>query len=237
MRIAFSGTSSSGKTTTIKHFLEKWNNYSLISSEYRKNIKDKKHSKNTTAPIQKQILDSMCDECKNYTLHQKVVFDRCPLDNLVYTMWCYEKGMTGFDQNFMDYTLFKVRESMKNFDVIFLCTRDMMPAIEDDGKRETDPTFIEEIDNIFKAILTKYKKGAELLPFFDQNDAPAIIDIYGQPFERIAQISMYVTEDGDAFGEDQSLIDINELSEMNKLLREQGEAIEQENKNNIILHK
>jgi hypothetical protein len=45
---------------------------------------------------------------------------------------------------------------------------------------------------------------------------------------------MYVTEDGDAYGEDQSLIDINELAEMNKLLREQKEATAQENKSIII---
>ena len=90
------------------------------------------------------------------------------------------------------------------------------------------------IDNIFKAILSKYKKGVETLPFFEKDNAPAIIDIHGEPFERIAQIAMYVTEDGDAYGEDQSLIDINELAEMNKLLREQKEATAQEKKSIII---
>jgi hypothetical protein len=108
-----------------------------------------------------------------------------------------------------------------------------MPAIEKNGVREVDPEYVDEIDNIFKAILNKYKKGAEALPFFEKDNAPAIIDIYGQPFERIAQIAMYVTEDGDAYGEDQSLIDINELAEMNRLLREQKEASEQENKSII----
>lgn len=237
MRIAFSGTSCSGKSTTIKHFLQKWPTYSLVNSKYRKIIDKNNHSKNTTAKTQKDILDVLCDECKDFTQSQKVVYDRCPLDNLVYTMWCYEKGMKGFNQNMMDYTLYKVRQSMQHFDVIFLCTRDLMPPIEDNGVREIDPSYVEEIDNIFKAILSKYKKGAEHLPFFEKDNAPAIIDIYGQPFERMAQISMYVTEEGNPFGEDQSLIDINELAEMNKLLREQGEAIKLETKNNIIIHK
>jgi hypothetical protein len=123
---------------------------------------------------------------------------------------------------------------MQNFDVIFLCTRDLMPPIQSNGIREIDANYIDEIDNIFKAILNKYKKGADSLPFFDKDNAPAIIDIHGEPFERIAQIAMYVTEDGDAYGEDQSLIDINELAEMNKLLREQKEATAQENKSIII---
>lgn len=233
MRIAFSGCSCSGKSTTIKHFLEKWPNYSLVKSDYRKLINNKNHSKNTTAKLQKEILDVLCAEAEKFTAHEKVVYDRCPLDNLVYTMWCYSKGMKGFTEKVMEYTLFKVRQSMQHFDVIFLCTRDLMPPIEKNGIREVDPEYVEEIDNIFKAILNKYKKGAETLPFFEKDNAPAIIDIYGQPFERIAQIGMYVTEEGDAYGEDQSLIDINELAEMNKLLREQKDAMQQEDKSII----
>jgi hypothetical protein len=41
---------------------------------------------------------------------------------------------------------------------------------------------------------------------------------------------MYVTDDGDAYGEDQSLIDINELAEMNRLVREQAEEFDKEKK-------
>jgi hypothetical protein len=234
MRIAFSGTSCSGKSTTIQHFLQKWPTYSLVKSDYRKLVKKKKHSKNTTPKLQKEILDILCTESDKFTAHEKVIYDRCPLDNLVYTMWCYGKGMKGFTEKVMEYTLYKVRQSMQNLDVIFLCTRDLMPPIQSNGIREIDANYIDEIDNIFKAILNKYKKGADSLPFFDKDNAPAIIDIHGEPFERIAQIAMYVTEDGDAYGEDQSLIDINELAEMNKLLREQKEATAQENKSIII---
>jgi hypothetical protein len=234
MRIAFSGTSCSGKSTTIQHFLQKWPTYSLVKSDYRKLVKKKKHSKNTTPKLQKEILDILCTESDKFTAHEKVIYDRCPLDNLVYTMWCYGKGMKGFTEKVMEYTLYKVRQSMQNFDVIFLCTRDLMPPIQNNGIREIDADYVNEIDNIFKAILSKYKKGVETLPFFEKDNAPAIIDIHGEPFERIAQIAMYVTEDGDAYGEDQSLIDINELAEMNKLLREQKEATAQENKSIII---
>ena len=234
MRIAFSGTSCSGKSTTIQHFLQKWPTYSLVKSDYRKLVKKKKHSKNTTPKLQKEILDILCTESDKFTAHEKVIYDRCPLDNLVYTMWCYGKGMKGFTEKVMEYTLYKVRQSMQNFDVIFLCTRDLMPPIQNNGIREIDADYVNEIDNIFKAILSKYKKGVETLPFFEKDNAPAIIDIHGEPFERIAQIAMYVTEDGDAYGEDQSLIDINEIAEMNKLLREQKEATAQEKKSIII---
>ena len=234
MRIAFSGTSCSGKSTTIKHFLEKWPTYSVVKSGYRDLVKDNKHSKDTTPKLQKEILDILCAESDKFTAHEKVIYDRCPLDNLVYTMWCYGKGISGFTENDMEYALFKVRQSMKNFDVIFLCTRDLMPPIQSNGVREVDAEYVGEIDNIFKAILSKYKKGTEALPFFDKDDAPAIIDIHGEPYERIAQIAMYVTEEGDAYGEDQSLIDINKLSEMQRLIDEQKDEFDKEEKPIII---
>jgi predicted ATPase len=228
MRIAISGCASSGKTTTIQHFLQKWGNYSLVNSNYRKLIKNKKHSKNTTAKLQREILDILVKECEPYTAHQKVIFDRCPLDNLVYSMWCYANNVKGFTDKFMEECIFKVRTSMQYLDVIFVCTRDLMPPVQKNGVRETDSKYIEEIDNIFKAIINKYKQGVEELSFMEPNNSPAIIDIYGQPHERLAQIGMYVTEDGDAYGEDQSLIDLDELSEMQKLLYEQKEALKDE---------
>ena len=233
MRIAISGAAGTGKTTTIQHFLQKWPNYNLIKSDYRKLIKNKNHSKNTTAKLQKQILDTLCKEGKEFTHSQKVIFDRCSLDNIVYSMWAYGKGKKGFTDKFIEESILKVRESMKFLDVVFICTRDFMPPIEENGVRETNKEFVEETDNLFKAIVNKFKKGIDELPFFDKNDAPAVIDIYGQPHERIAQISMYVTEEGDAYGEDQSLIDINELSEMQKLIQEQKESLTQE-KNPLI---
>jgi hypothetical protein len=233
MRIAISGAACTGKSTTIQHFLQKWPNYNLIKSDYRNLIKDKKHSKNTTAKLQKQILDILCKEGKEYTHSQKVIFDRCSLDNLVYSMWAYGKGKKGFTDKFIEDSILEVRESMKHLDIIFVCTRDFMPPIEENGIRETNQEFVDETNNLFKAIIDKFKNGIDELPFFDKNDAPAIIDIYGQPHERIAQIAMYVTEEGDAYGEDQSLIDINELSEMQKLIQEQKETLTQE-KNPII---
>jgi predicted ATPase len=228
MRIAISGCAASGKTTTIQHFLQKWPNYTLINSDYRKIIKDKKHSKNTTPKLQREILDILCKEAEPYTLHQNVIFDRCPIDNLVYSMWCYGNNVKGFDDKFIEESILKVRKSMSYFDVVFICTRDIMPPIESNGVRETDKEYVEETDNLFKAIVSKYKKGTETLPFLEKDNSPAIIDIYGQPHERIAQIALYVTEEGGMYGENESLLELDKLAEMEKLLREQKEAYKQE---------
>lgn len=239
MRIAFSGAACTGKTTTIEAFLRKWPNYKFVQSDYRNLIKKtKKHSRNNSKKNQEQILDIMVSETLRFTTHDKVVFDRCPLDNVIYSMWCYDKGIKGFTEKFIQQSIQKVRESMRHLDIIFLCTRDMMPPIvskESGGVRDTDPNFVDEINNLFKSTLKQVQRGVEYSPFFPAGDSPGFIDIHGTTEERLAQIGLYVTADGDAFGEDQSLINMKELEDMQKLLLDQKEAADDESKQRIGL--
>ena len=236
MRIAFSGAACTGKTTTIEAFLRKWPNYKFIQSNYRNLIKKtKKHSRNNSKKNQGQILDIMVAETLQFTTHDKVVFDRCPLDNVIYSLWCHEKGMKGFTDKFIKESIEKVRESMRHLDIIFLCTRDMMPPVVPNGIRDTDSNYVEEINNLFKSTLKQVQKGVEYSPFFPAGDSPGFIDIHGTTEERLAQIGLYVTADGDAFGEDQSLINMNELNEMQRLLLDQKEAADKESNQKIGL--
>jgi hypothetical protein len=236
MRIAFSGAACTGKTTTIEAFLRKWPNYKFVQSNYRNLIKKtKKHSRNNSKKNQEQILDIMVSETMQFTAHDKVVFDRCPLDNVIYSMWCYDKGMKGFTDKFIAESIQKVRESMRHLDIIFLCTRDMMPPIVANGVRDTDPNFIGEINNLFKSTLKQIQKGVECSPFFPKGDSPGYIDIHGTTEERIAQIALYVTAEGDAFGEDQSIVNMNELNDMYKLLVDQKDALTEEQKTKLGL--
>jgi Ni2+-binding GTPase involved in maturation of urease and hydrogenase len=237
MRIAFSGAACTGKTTTINAFLEKWPNYTLVKSDYRKLIKKtKKHSKNATTKSQKEILDILVKEVEPYTLHNNVCFDRCALDNLVYTLWCHGKDVKGFDDKFIAQTIEGVKKAMRSLDILFIFSRDLMPpGIEKDGVRETDPDFVKETDNIFKAISKQAQADIAKSPFFPKNDSPAVIEIHGTTEERIAQISLYVTPEGSAFGEEQSILDINELTDMKQLLMDQKEAYTEEQKQKIGL--
>ena len=93
MRIAISGTACQGKTTLIKDFLEQWPNYTTPKKSYRDIIKENKldDSSKTNKKTQKNILDFMIKEQKKYRSSDNVIFDRCPLDNLVYSMWATEQ--------------------------------------------------------------------------------------------------------------------------------------------------
>ena len=89
MRIAFSGAANTGKTTMIKSFLYTWNTYTTPEKTYRDALKEKNlsHSSSTTTDTQWTILNFMVDEMLKYGKDSKVVYDRCPLDNLVYTLF------------------------------------------------------------------------------------------------------------------------------------------------------
>jgi len=219
MRIAFSGAACTGKSTTLNAFLKRWPTYKLPQPTYRSLIQENNHSKKTDKKLQKAILDFMLNQQKQFTAHDKVVYDRCGLDNIVYTLWCHEKNKKGFNRQFVDDCIEVVRESMRHLDIIFLSTRDLMGPIEDNNTRETDPSFITETDNIFKAIQTQLTTTGS--PFFPPNDSPALIELTGTTEERMGQIAMYVTVDGDMYGEEQSLVNMDEIAKMERLLREQ----------------
>jgi len=226
MRIAFSGAASTGKTTTVTSFLNKWSQYKLPSPSYRTLITENKHSKKTDSKLQRAILDFMLKQQEQYTAHDKVVYDRCPLDNFVYTLWSYEKNKKGFTEKYINEAISTVRKSMRSLDIIFLILRDDYIPIEDNGNRESDPVYISETNNIFKAINSQYKSGNS--PLFPPNDSPAIIEISGTTTERIEQIGLYVTEDGDMYGEEKSLVNIDQINKMKSLIDEQQQALQKE---------
>jgi hypothetical protein len=135
---------------------------------------------------------------------ENVIFDRCVLDNLAYSSWLNLNGKVS--DKFLDQSRILVRETLKMFDVIFFLpiTKTSPVNIEEDGTRDTDPVYREEIDNIFKVFVKSYQQGDGRI--FPKGDSPPIIEIYGNPEQRIALTSMYITEEGKPYGEEQSLI-------------------------------
>lgn len=227
MRIAFSGAACTGKTTTLNAFLQRWPKYKTPVTSYRQLIPENKHSKNTDKKIQRSILEFMVAQQKPYTPHDKVVYDRCPLDNIVYSMWAFDKRKKGFTEDYINKSIGLVQEGMKSLDVIFLTTRDLMGPIENNKVRETDSQYIIETDNLFKAI-SKQIQTTGVSPFFPPNDSPALIELTGSTEERLEQISMYVTPEGDMYGEEQSLVNMDEINKMERLLRDQKEFLNKE---------
>ena len=80
------------------------------------NEKGLPHSKETTKESQKAILDYMVDTLQEFKVGDKVIFDRCPLDNLVYSMWAMSQEGNDIDEDFIDECIPIVNEALKNLD-------------------------------------------------------------------------------------------------------------------------
>lgn len=206
MKIAVVGTQCIGKSTYIKDFLNKWNMYTTPEKTYRDVVKEKNIPINRLGDESSQriILDFLVDQALSCSKSDNVIFDRCVLDNLAYSSWLHLNGSVS--EKFLDESRILVRETLKMFDIIlFLPMTKMSPVkIVEDGVRDVDPVYREEIDNIFKAFVKSYHQGDGRV--FPKGDSPPIIEIYGNPEQRIALTSMYITEEGKPYGEEQSLI-------------------------------
>jgi len=206
MKIAITGTHCVGKSTLIKDFLKKWPNYITPEKSYRDFIKEKNipHSKEGTEESQRLILDALFDQSQEYSKHDNVIFDRCVLDNLAYSSWLNLNEKVS--DKFLDESRIMVREALKLIDVVFFIPLTRVSPIElkEDELRDNDPTYREEIDNIFKIFVHSYRQGDGRV--FAADDAPPIIEIFGKPQERIKMLELYLDEEGKAFGEEKSLI-------------------------------
>lgn len=230
MRIAFSGTGNSGKTTLVKSFLYTWKNYTTPEKTYRNVIDEDNlsHSSATTTETQEKILSFMIDQIQDSDQSDKVVYDRCPLDNIAYSMWSHDKGTEGFTKDFVTKQIKLMKESMRSLDIIFLCRFDSRQKVEDDGFRDTDINFIKEIDNIFYSLYRQYTEHPEADIFFPHGDAPCIILLPDNPQERIDMVAEYVGPDGDMYGDEDSILNPENINELERLVNLQKQAKDQE---------
>jgi hypothetical protein len=199
MRIAIVGSACQGKTTLISDMIKQWPMYKSHESGYRKAVRESNLpiNKETTKDTQWTILNHLVDDLQGYSSDDNVIFDRCPLDNIVYTLWSNAKNTSDIDDEFIKKCIPLVQQSMHLIDIIFFIPITKVAPVEitDKTTREVDPEFISEIDNIFKVISHGlYKTGKS--PFFPDEDRPPIIEVFGAPAERIEMLKLYVDEDG-----------------------------------------
>ena len=227
MRIAICGTANVGKSTLIQDFLKEWDMYGREVKTYRDVLNEKglPHSKETTKESQKAILDYMVDTLQEFKVGDKVIFDRCPLDNLVYSMWAMSQEGNDIDEDFIDECIPIVNEALKNLDIILFIpiTKHNSINIEENGDRETDEQYIKEIDSFFKVLQRHYHEHPQDNPFFPRDDSPALIEVFGSREERMGMIKLYIDAEGDLIGGDggSDIFNAENLDAMENLLLSQ----------------
>lgn len=208
MKIAISGTQCIGKSTFIQDFLKKWPMYKQSGADCSSIIKEKnlKHSKDSDESTQDIILDHLLNQAYSHSKKDHIIYDRCTLDNLVYTAWLHLKGRVS--EEYLNKIVPVIQQSLKLYDIIFYIPITKVAPVEivENGTRNVDPTFREEINNIFSVFISSYYKGDRKL--FPSEECPAVIEIFGKPEERIKLAEFYVNEKGNMYGEEESLITI-----------------------------
>ena len=210
MRIALIGAHCVGKSTLIDNFIKQWPMYKKPQKTYRDIIKEQqiKLNKDGDPNSQKAILNALIDETQLASTSDDkfVIFDRCPIDNIAYTLWHHVKETKGFTTDFVMECKTIAALSLKHIDVIFYVpARPEIPIVSREG-RESDPAFREEIDNIFDAMIASYEKNTGA--FFPREDCPAVIRLDGPPDMRVPQMKLYIKDNGCRYGEeDGTLID------------------------------
>jgi len=204
--------------------------YKKSTESYRKVIKEEKLkiNKEVNQDGQWKIMNCLIDDLQKTEKGDKILFDRSPLDSLVYSLWSNGKGSSDIDDEFIKKCIPLVRESMKFLDIIFFIpiTKAAPVKIQQKATREIDRLFIEEIDHIFKAIT--FQANQNKSPFFDPADRPPIIEVFGNPEERIQMIKFYLGTDGDLIESDESVLSFENLTEMQSLLETQQNISEEE---------
>jgi len=195
MRVTTFGTSCQGKTTFIEDFIKTFPMYKKADQSYREVAKKNPKvilNENGNAEGQTLILNALCDEAMKYKKDDNIIHDRGVYDNFAYTLWLnYKEKISDVD---VEKAIPIVREAGKFYDIIFFFPIEENHKIEvvpdKDGQRSLNMEFRSEVDAIMKSIVKTYneKRGS----FFDFNDSPAIIPIYGTREERIIQAKFYI---------------------------------------------
>jgi hypothetical protein len=238
MRIIVSGTANVGKSTFIDDFIKRYPTYRKSTFNYRELLGDAStHSKHTTVELQSKILNGMINEIVSWDKDDDVIMDRGPLDNIIYTLWCYGKGSEGFDERFVSECMRANAEVSKFIDLLFFVPRlkDAPITIVDDGTRESDPVYIDEIDVLFKSVIRELTMNPNDSPMFYPKQIPGIIEIFGSRVERMELMQMYLDEKGRLLEEADSSNKIVQMDNEGKflgdtLLMSQEEALRQESK-------
>ncbi len=226
MRLSLTGAANTGKTSLLQSFLHTWKTYKTPEKTYRDIIEEKQleHSSKTTTETQTEILNFLTDQQLGKTVDDDIIYDRCTLDVLAYTIWAHEKGIEGFDTAFVNTQIKLVKESMRALDIIFICKFNESMSVEDDGKRDANREYIVEINNIIESLYQQYKQNIDSDIFFPKDDSPCLIKLPDSMQQRVDLIAEYVAPDGGMHSEEDSILNPDNLNELEQLLTQQSNA-------------
>lgn len=180
MKIAVVGPQNVGKTTFIKDFVERFPEYKTHTVSYKDVVSEKglKINQETSQETQLAIMEFIY-KLISENEEQNMIFDRCLVDNYVYSYCAYLKGKISSD--FIQASKVKMFEHLKNLDVIFFIPTSLLIELEEREQRDVDKKFLDLVNRVFTEILLEIYKNSPI----------KIYVLSGTRVERIRQTEGY----------------------------------------------
>ena len=126
---------------------------------------------------------------------------------------------------------------MRSLDIIFICKFNESMSVEDDGRRDANKEYIIEINNIIESLYQQYKQNIDSDIFFPKDDSPCLIKLPDSMQQRVDLIAEYVAPDGGMHSEEDSVLNPNNINELEQLLKQQTTAHESEEEEKELFKK
>lgn len=212
MLISVTGSSSTGKSSFIKAFIEKYPKYTTPEETYR-DIPNLSLYDKGTEESQRLIRDFMFKQAQDAWLERDtkrhVFHDRTLLDNLACTQYLYTKGkLLGeeiISDKFMVESINMTRKSMEFYHIIYFTpiSKSSPIPIRDD----IDSEYRTSIDSILKGYYYAYKNGDHELQLFPEKNCASFQELVGDTQMRLEYAGMILDENGVVIGGTNSIGD------------------------------
>ncbi|MBV9575848.1 MAG: AAA family ATPase [Gammaproteobacteria bacterium] len=186
MRIAVSGTHFVGKTTLIEDFIKKYPHYRGEKEAYYK-LQDEKAMELSLEPTLDSLIEQLdySIEQLNQTKNERdVIFDRCPIDFIAYSMINLAQDSIDIEDSEISERFPEIKMALNTLDLILFLPITKENAIE---YTEENPAYRKAADRYFKKI---YRD--EICDIFPRYGHPKIIEIWGDRAARIKKIASYL---------------------------------------------
>ena len=187
MRIAISGTHSMGKSTMVDDFLQAHPEYIHEIEPYRalRDDHELRFAKQSTRYCIQVQLDYTFERMKRYAEGDNVIYDRCPVDFIPYSLYTNKYGLTDLNLAYIEKVVPEIRESLQYLDIIlFLPITDKhLVELDDDGIRPIEVEYRQEVDEFFKTVYRDF--SYDILP---KKNPPKIVELWGPREARIQKL-------------------------------------------------
>jgi hypothetical protein len=157
MKIAVIGPQNTGKSTFIEDFLLEFENYISPVESYRDVIEKNNLKVNQIGGETSQglIKDFILKNIKEYTKskfeNENIIFDRCMIDNYVYTKVLNDRGQVS--DEFLRETYTDMLKQIHLIDIYFFIPTHISINLVADSTRDIELTYIDQVNREFISIL------------------------------------------------------------------------------------